>query len=305
VPDEVTSQYKYAYCYLFNFEDGALVCAQEAIRTVYVSPLRPPFLYNNLCTSTILTSYIPVYVFEYAIQLLVSILLVTILTSIEYSSFPIWLQKGLHGVFWPNQQWIKDFIVPRDLLKATEIISFDILNHLAVFVTFGISSPFLAVILIFSVCLKLHLWRMIIGRFVYSRLSVRENICNIDRDNKESSRDDGIATLSIACLPIMEMLEHCIRPIVLSSAVFFAFICWDVAGDEVGWRASVWAPLTVLTIPLLLWCFVLAYHHGNKTLITNCADLAENKITYKVDQQNPLQIRIEEDFEMKTSANRN
>jgi hypothetical protein len=48
------------------------------------------------------------------------------------------------------------------------------------------------------------------------------------------------------------MLEGCMRPIVLSSAVFFAFVCWDLAGDEVDWRGSIWAPVTVLMVPVVL-----------------------------------------------------
>jgi len=220
-------------------------------------------LYNNLCTSTILTSYIPVYVFVYTIQLLVSILVVVVLTSVEYTSLPAWLQKGLHGVFWPGHEWVSDLLVPRDLLKATEIISFDILSHLAVFVTFGISCPYLAVILIFSVCLKLYMWRMIIGRFVYSRTSPNSEAVSSMGGFKESG-DDGLSLLSLACLPILDMLEDCMRPIVLSSAVFFSFICWDMAGDEVNWRVAIWAPASVLLVPVVLWGIILAHEKREK-----------------------------------------
>jgi hypothetical protein len=251
-------------------------------------------LYNNLCTSTILTSYIPVYVFVYAIQLLVSVLLVVVLTSVEYTSLPRWLQKGLHGVFWPGHEWISDRIVPRDLLKATEIISFDILNHLAVFVTFGISSPYLAVILIFSVCLKLYIWRMIIGRFAYTRSCPNsESICNIG--GYKESGDDGLASLSLACLPIMDMLEDCMRPIVLSSAVFFACICWDMAGDKVDWRASFWAPASVMMVPVLLWCVVFAHKHSNKMAAgSDGSSVEEDTLTVTEESQqsfNPMQSR--------------
>jgi hypothetical protein len=50
-------------------------------------------------------------------------------------------------------------------------------------------------------------------------------------------------------------------PIVLSSAVFFGFICWDMAGDENGWRAALWAPFAVMSVPILLKVFTFLYAH--------------------------------------------
>ena len=200
------------------------------------------------------------YVFAYALQLLVSLLLVVVLTFVDYSRVPAWLQKGLHGVFWPGHEWVSSRVVPRDVLKATEIISFDILGHLAVFVTFGISSPYLALILIFSVCLKLYMWRVIIGRFVYIRSSPsRDLACSMG--GQQESGDVGLSMLNLACLPILDMLERGMWAILLSSAVFFGFICWDMAGDKVDWKGSIWAPLTVLSIPLLLWCCVVLFRY--------------------------------------------
>jgi hypothetical protein len=253
--DEVESQYQYSYCEFTNFDGNTTVCLSEGFRTELIKPFQPPFLYNNLCTSTILTKYIPVYVFVYSIQLFVSILMVVLLTSVVYTSLPRLLRKGLHGVFWPNHEWVSSGIVPRDILKAPEIISFDILSHLAIFLTFGISCPYLVLILIFSVCLKLYMWRVVIGRFVFVRSSLGSNSGGVGGSSDCGdgiSNDDGLTTLSVACLPILDMLEDCIWPIVLSSAVFFAFVCWDMAGDVVGWRKSFWAPVTVLLFPLFL-----------------------------------------------------
>ena len=265
--DEVESQYQYSYCEFTNFDGNTTVCLGEGIRTELIKPFQPPFLYNNLCTSTILTKYIPVYVFVYSIQLFVSILMVVLLTSVDYTSLPRLLRKGLHGVFWPNHEWVSSGIVPRDILKAPEIISFDILSHLAIFLTFGISSPYLALILIFSVCLKLYMWRVVIGRFVFVRSSLGINsdsggVGGSGDCGDGISNDDGLMTLSVACLPVLDMLEDCIWPIVLSSAVFFAFVCWDMAGDVVGWRKSFWAPVTVLLFPLfLLGCIRIRVNH--------------------------------------------
>jgi hypothetical protein len=78
---------------------------------------------------------------------------------------------------------------------------------------------------------------------------------------QQESGDVGLSMLSMACLPILDMLEGCMRPIVLSSALFFAFVCWDIAADVNGWQGALWAPLTVLSIPLLLWCCVVLFRY--------------------------------------------
>jgi hypothetical protein len=97
----------------------------------------------------------------------------------------------------------------------------------------------------------------VIGRFVFVRSSLGSDsdsggVGGSGDCGDSISNDDGLTTLSVACLPVLDTLEDCIWPIVLSSAVFFAFVCWDMAGDVVGWRKSFWAPVTVLLFPLLL-----------------------------------------------------
>ena len=231
------------------------------------------------------------YVFVYAIQLLVSMILLAMVTLVEYASLPRWLQKGMHGVFWPNHEWAV-CTKPRDILKAPEIISFDILNHLAVFVTFGISSPYLALILIFSVCLKLYMWRVMIGRFVFVRSSSSSNVSGkggLGGCEEGKSDDDSLTTLSVACLPVLDTLEDCMRPIVLSSAVFFAFVCWDMAGDEANWFDSIWAPVIVLMIPLLLWSYIglvdwMQHHRKNVEDVL----LGDGEVVISQDVDNPM-----------------
>ena len=243
--DEVYSQYQYSFCEISEFQNGVHTCLSESIRTVDVSPIQPPFLYNNQCTSIMLISYIPVYVFVYAIEFVGNILLTGYLLCMDYENIPKWLRVGVKGVFWPNHNW---YITESDsdfMLNATEIIYFDILKHLVVFVTFAMACPYLAIILLLTVLMKLYLWRFVIGRFAY------EKICKIN--GGEGEQDDGLALVKSACVPIIASLEVNMRPIVMSSAVLYSFICWDIAGDDIGWRESFWAPMTILIFPILLW----------------------------------------------------
>jgi hypothetical protein len=44
------------------------------------------------------------------------------------------------------------------------------------------------------------------------------------------------------------------------SALFFSLLCWDMAGDRLGWRRASWAPIAVASVPACLRiCFY--FHH--------------------------------------------
>ena len=81
--------------------------------------------------------------------------------------------------------------------------------------------------------------------------------------------DDALMLLGEACFPIIEMFESCLRPIVLSSALFFAFLCWDVTGDRLPMHRSMWAPLSVFSCLVLFlacrWAYVRTQDSGKRT----------------------------------------
>lgn len=204
-PDEVSSTYEYQYCmYQVNEVDGSVTCRDYGIEVVEVAPLVPPFSYNNLCSSALLTSFIPVFIFVYSFQVMLPIIQLCLFTSSQYTFFPKAVRKLLFGIFWPdfwrthgaatsagtsagassistavdadnvNDEDERDSNIaePLKLLKANRIISTDILSPLLVFCTFGICSPFLAVIMLVSVSMKLRMWLVLLGRFVYTRFGL-------------------------------------------------------------------------------------------------------------------------------------
>jgi len=63
----------------------------------------------------------------------------------------------------------------------------------------------------------------------------------------------GIRTLSKSCLPIDLVFHLTLWPLVWSSAIFFAFISWDMCSDETGWARALWVPAVVLLTPVTLW----------------------------------------------------
>jgi hypothetical protein len=288
------STYEYEYCaYLVNLADGTTSCRDYALAEVEVAPLVPPFSYNNLCSSVLLTSFIPVFILVCALQLLLPLVQVCLFASSKYTHFPKPLRKVLFGIFWP-EYWRKDnsssvvsgavdekepseLAEPLLLLKASRIISTDILNPLLVLCTFGICSPFLALIMLVSVSLKHYMWVLFLGRFVHTRITAtmasfgatnrntEVDTSSMSVQHRQVGEDHALVALSAACVPILDIVTRCVWPVIWSSSLFFAFLCWDVLSDEVGWRKALWAPVGVLCLPVCLWvCLgVVSPHYGN------------------------------------------
>jgi hypothetical protein len=268
-PDEVFSSYEYTLCDVRTaFSDGATICTKYINLEVDVEPLIPPFSYNNLCSSVLLTRFIPVYILMHSFQVMLPIFLVCLFSSCQYTTLPKFLYPVLNGVFWPHH-WSRkphssvsagivfELAVPHHLLKANRIISSDILNHLLVFCTFGMCSPFLALIMVASVSLKHHMWVMLIGRFVHSRVAGSAGAdADVSKSNESIGDDHALMALSAACVPILDIVSGCVWPVVFSSGLFFSFLCWDVLGDDIGWREALWAPALILGLCACLYIFV-------------------------------------------------
>jgi hypothetical protein len=208
----------------------------------------------------------------YSFQVLLPIVLVCVFTSSEYSHFPKPLHKVLSGVFWP-EHWRREscpvsaagaaagesespYAEPIKMLKANRIISSDILNHLLILCTFGICSPFLALIMVVSVSLKHRMWVVLLGRFVHTRVTAAAAAAvaaSGATSSQQLGEDCAMVALSAACVPLLDIVARCVWPVIWSSCVFFAFLSWDMLGDEVGWREAMWAPLVVMGLPVFLW----------------------------------------------------
>ena len=277
---------------------------------VEVAPLIPPFSYNNLCSSVLLTRFIPVYILVHSFQVLLPVVQIAIFMSVDRAAFPKALRPMLNGVFWPDH-WSggsnrnsnsdimhEEHADPMMLLKAHRIVGSDILNHLLVFCTFGICSPFLALIMLVSVGMKHHMWMVLIGRFVFCRVyrCTKEGLAGVKYNGGCSDSlkghiggDDAVLALSTACLPIMDIVCSCVWPVVWSSGLFFSFLCWDVLGDEVGWKQALWAPVMILGYCACMWVFVRIIDSFKKSGEGN-SNFEESDDVWRDDSCNPMRV---------------
>ena len=277
-PDEVTSSYQYITCFEVAINpDGTSECVDYGIIEGEVVPIVPPFSYNNMCSSVILTNFIPVYIFVCSIQFFCTAAIIFVVISTKYSQFPNKIRTLLPGICWP-EYWqrgvneslkverkttVEEDATPEHLLKCARLVSSDVLYPLLMFSTFGLCSPLLAVIMTVSVCFKLYMWILFVGRFVHTRRSSMCGTtgCGSSPTSVGEDQDQALEMLSTACscVPAMDTIAHNVWLITATSAFFFAVLCWDILGDEVGWERAFWAPLVVLSVPLCLQLFLFLW----------------------------------------------
>jgi hypothetical protein len=136
-----------------------------------VLKITPPFFYSYQCGSTLLTSYLPVYMYSISLQILfivVTFIIIILPTTITTVQYPQWLLKLFPGVCWPSR-WSNTEIDlmqrPIRLINPHQIISLT-MGHVVLLLSFGLCSPVLCCSIALSVCVHLCCWLVLIGRFV-------------------------------------------------------------------------------------------------------------------------------------------
>jgi hypothetical protein len=158
--------------------------------------ITPPFFYSYQCGSTLLTAYIPVYMYSISLQvlsILISLVLILSLSSHTHHPQWQWFFDSFPDVSWPERisefdHRLEENLHPRQqrlmkrrrLIKPHQIIS-RAMNNFILLLSFGLCSPVLCIYIAFCISLHLCSWLLLIHRFVtFSRnkdipLSLNEN----------------------------------------------------------------------------------------------------------------------------------
>jgi hypothetical protein len=147
-----------------------------------VLKITPPFFYSYQCGSTLLTAYIPVYMYSVSLQListLVTFAFILFTSSHHMTQQPhwSWLLKSFPGICWPSHWSNVDYHLsnptpekkPIRLIKPHRIIS-RIMNNMVLLLSFGLCSPVLCCYVTLNICVYLSCWLILIGRFVCHRI---------------------------------------------------------------------------------------------------------------------------------------
>jgi hypothetical protein len=249
----VSTPYSFEKCDLFMILQRSKFCIDVVVVEVESAPVVPPFIYHNQCASVLLTSYIPVLILGYSIQILLSFAGPSIFFRLGKS---LGLRDVLHGILWPDF-WVssetyevesrKRAVVENDpsvILNPRVILCFDILNNLMIMLTFGLCSPILAFAVTCSVVSKMSMLVLLVGRFTKLLVGGTSDCSHF-----------ALVALSKVHFPLDEVLHQSFWIIVWTSALFMCLVCMDIAGDDVDaeWVESVWIPVAVMFYPICLW----------------------------------------------------
>jgi Leucine-rich repeat (LRR) protein len=239
------------------------ICLEYDSMTLSTSYI-PPFTYSYQCTSSILTNFIPVFFFSCIVLTFIFPLINTLLASLasNHSGLSPYLQR-LPGVLYPELS-VRN---PHHLVMHSGIVLSGILQQIVILLTFGITSPPLALALFFTIHSLTWQWQIFIGRYLqHGRLVAGaittqqelESAPPLESGNKSTPlRSSGPERLD-------SLLEKSVRGVWLGpvqsvwtmidiSALFFAVLLFDISGDEVGWLYAVSCfSLPTLLLPVMI-----------------------------------------------------
>jgi hypothetical protein len=263
--DAVSTPYSYEQCVLYVVNSGSAVCTEWRTIEVESAPVIPPFTYNNQCSSVLLTAYIPVLIIGFSIQLVLCFLVPSIMFQAgRFCNIAELIHRKLiYGILWPDF-WAageKDSELacrnkasleqdPTIIINTRSILCFNVLNNLVTMLTFGLCSPFLAAAVACAAVSQISMLLLLVGRFTVVLTSSRSS------DSSCESLHFSLSALGNIWFPVTEVLRQSFWLIVWISAVFMSLMCWDIAGDEVGWAESVWIPAVAVGYSVLLWMIV-------------------------------------------------
>jgi hypothetical protein len=154
-----------------------------------------------------------------------------------------------------------DISSPIGLLNVKNIIAKNA-HALALSLSFGLCCPYLALAIGLSVLVNVLHLRYITGSFLFTREKKADSTQNGISTAVEAAvalaitNDVAIEDFNSAVAHTDELLQLILWPLVWSSALFVATVCFDMSTDEVGWRASVWIPITTICVPIAIWICV-------------------------------------------------
>jgi hypothetical protein len=222
--DLMTTTYSYESCLEayqeYNGGQFETVCTHYA-DIEYVTDYNPPFVYNYSCGSSILTSYIPVYIYSYTMLAFLLPLVFLALASAPTKYIPKFLLKQIDAILRPQDRsdtmaipvnavmadgrpsaMARVFVQFQHVFKARSVQALAI-QHLTILLTFGITSPMLAIVVCAAIVIDTYTIQTLMIRYVeyQTKTSVFYNTFNTSgsgsnssgsvRDSLNSSRSSG------------------------------------------------------------------------------------------------------------------
>ena len=260
-----------------NRTDGTRTCSEYETVSRETAPLVPIFTYNYQvsidasvrghrthlfclylllmqCTSILLEAYVPVLIIGFSLQLLLPFIFHYVVNGRRYARFPQFIRTVLNGIYWPDYFYnnVENFerVKAQDLMKMPNIICRDIVNPIAIIMTFGLCSPPLAFLAATVAAVKCHGWIWALNRFdAYTIDNENDNISGMTDDSKAQHYSKILSDMQ---LPIRGVLSRTFWIILVYSFLFIIFLYWDTRSGA-SWEAPL--GMTLFFVLLLFLTF--------------------------------------------------
>lgn len=197
--------------------DRCLLFATRVFSVEFTSPL----VYNYLCASQILRSFIPIFFYVYAGTLFSLPAIFFLLARKEKKKWPRLVIQFAPAILWPADIAAEGTDI---YLMRPNIVMNTMVGHIMIILTFGIFCPPLAVTIAITVFVITSMWVLLIGRFV-------EIACMSCSQNKyESAR----ILLDHTFSRVWTTLYVSRWTIVICAGSCYAVLIFDYIGDDYG-----------------------------------------------------------------------
>jgi len=274
---EVQTNYKYANCQSISYAQG--LCVSYA-KNEYFVRYQPSFQYSYQCGSSLLTRYISVYLTVYILETFIYPLLRNI-----YDDYFINNNNGFVRIFrdmYSNSNNIRNKksskIVPTTTVNDTQklhennnnehnIIEIQIqqlliklhfhrsrfcvrlLTNTAIFLTFGVLFPPLAVVIMFAICVQTYELQKKISYLHLTDNTTKSEVwlteLNTQLTNKFQYTAHQFSNLIWMLFPLI--------------STFYAFFVFDTLGDQVGLKSALWAPILMSIIVYICMLYFMHF----------------------------------------------
>ena len=142
VPPVAGEYFSVPVCIQFDYVTG--LCSELGFRDI-VHSFIPGFTYNFQCSSVLLTNYVPVFLYSYALGFTSSLFASVLLCRVKKKNVPKILLFVLPSIIWPEE--VEDG--HGRLVRLQDVLS-SLMSGFTVLLTFGMASPPLAAVVVLS-----------------------------------------------------------------------------------------------------------------------------------------------------------
>jgi hypothetical protein len=170
------------------------------------------------------------------------------------------------------------------LFRSARVIS-RVMNNTLLLLSFGITSPVLGCFLLLNIILSLSSWMLLVGRYVIMTMTMQDPGSSHDLSSRHTigeredkarvemalgpktrsterysqsvppQRASGIIELSSCLEGVSGYIQVCKWPILCTSCFFISLVCWDIVGDQIGWKDSLWVPGSSVFVLMIYWAY--------------------------------------------------